>query len=231
MFSMSLLAFAGLTGAATLPLPTSIIPIPDALQGPSTDGFSNPVPHMSNGGNAVCVSGTIPVKASVTQNTYDYSLPENQTVVTETFLDYITPGQNFLDGITTGSQDVSGTYKISATLCTPKDNTTPNGVQLLTHGIGFDRYYWDFTSDYSYVDRAAEAGYASFFYDRLGVGKSQKADPIDVVQAPLEVEIARNFVTMLRNGEIASNEFEKVVGVGHSFGSISKRLQVLQRYG
>ena len=71
----------------------------------------------------------------------------------------------------------------------------PSQVQYLVHGVGFDsRYsqcvsvaldratysmcfsYWDFTVDgsdtYSYVAAAANAGYTTFRYDRLGTGLS-----------------------------------------------------------
>jgi len=63
-------------------------------------------------------------------------------------------------------------------------------------------------------------GYAAFFYDRLSVGMSEKADPISVVQAPLEVGIAQSLSEMLRAGAFANDTFSTVVGVGHSFGSI-----------
>lgn len=192
---------------------------------PSGAGFKYPVPHSSRGGNAVCVSGTVHVPASTSQNVqFSYKIPQNQTQVTETFLDFITPGSNFASSINAGTRNVSGTYALGATLCTPANNTKPKGVQLLTHGVGLDRYYWDFTADYSYVDRAVEAGYATFFYDRLGVGESEKPDALDVVQAPLEVEIANSLATMLRKGAFGGDAFEKIVGVGHSFGSISKSL-------
>lgn len=55
-------------------------------------------------------------------------------------------------------------------------------------------------------------------YDRLGVGKSDTPDGLNVVQAPLEVEIAHQLIQMLRAGKFG--HFSKVVGVGHSFGSI-----------
>jgi pimeloyl-ACP methyl ester carboxylesterase len=54
----------------------------------------------------------------------------------------------------------------------------------------------------------------------LGVGKSAKPDPIEIIQAPLEVEIARVLAYCLRKGHFSGLEFEKVVGAGHSFGSI-----------
>jgi hypothetical protein len=43
--------------------------------------------------------------------------------------------------------------------------------------IGFDGSYWDFAAtdqDYSYVSAAAKAGHATFRYDRLGTGNSEK---------------------------------------------------------
>ena len=84
----------------------------------------------------------------------------------------------------------------------------------------FSGSYWDFAPGSSYVDVAAKYGYASFFYDRLGVGNSDMPDPIQTIQAPLEVEIARVLANSLRNGQFSDNKFQKVAGGGHSFGSI-----------
>lgn len=70
------------------------------------------------------------------------------------------------------------------------------------------------------MDAAADAGYATFLYDRLSVGQSSHPDPIQVVQAPLEIEIAASLIKALRNGSIARTAFSKVVGVGHSYGSV-----------
>lgn len=52
------------------------------------------------------------------------------------------------------------------------------------------------------------------------MGNSDKPDPIQTIQAPLEVEIARVLANSLRNGQFSDNKFQKVVGGGHSFGSI-----------
>lgn len=194
----------------------------EGLTIPSTAGFKFPKLTRSRGGQSQCVSGTVSVQASTDANVQiSYPLPVNQTQVTETTLDYITPGSNFPASILGDSQTVEGTYNLGATLCMPSGSNV-KGVQLLTHGVGFDRYYWDFTSDYSYVDRAAEAGYATFFYDRLGIGQSEKPDAVDTVQTGLEIAIARTLAQSLRKGDFAKKSFDKVVGVGHSFGSISK---------
>lgn len=194
--------------------------IPMGVQAPSTMGFNNATLHPSRGGAAICVSGMIPVHASAMNLAYNYQVPQNESQLTETWVEFITAGSPFMQQIMNGTRNVSGTYDIAATYCLPTNNTKPSSVQLLSHGIGFDRYYWDFAPGYSYVDSAAEAGYGSFFYDRLGVGKSVRPDGLSVVQTPLEVEIAHSLATMLRQGMFAQTNFSKVIGVGHSYGSI-----------
>jgi len=209
----SVLALAGLASAA----------IPAGLQSPPTTGFTNPTVHVSKGGQAVCVSGNVSVFASTSKNLkLNYELPQNQSQVTETFVEFITQGSPFMQNIMGGMLNVSGTYNISSTLCMPPNAGSLNAssVQFLTHGVGFDKSYWDFAPGYSYADVAALAGHPTFFYDRLGVGDSSKPDPITTVQAPLEVEIAVNLISKLRNGTFANTNFAHVIGTGHSFGSI-----------
>lgn len=194
--------------------------IPAGVQAPTTAGFQNATIQPARGGLAVCSSGYVDVHASTMMNLKfkNFEVPTNQSQVTETFLKMATSGSPFMQEIMGGMQSVNGTYKIGATLCTPANNTKPDQVQILTHGVGFDRYYWDFAPGYSWVDVAAQYNHATFFYDRLGVGKSEKADALNVVQAPLEVEIAHQLITQLKSGKFGN--FSKVVGVGHSFGSI-----------
>lgn len=101
-------------------------------------------------------------------------------------------------------------------------------VQFLIHGVGFGLSYWDVAANYSYVDAAALAGYTTFSYDRLGIGMSDHPDPIEVVQAQMEVTIAHELIQSLRAGRIASTAFKHVVGVGHSFGSIQTQALTAQ---
>ena len=93
------------------------------------------------------------------------------------------------------------------------------------HGIGFDRSYWDIpyqTPEYSYIERAVnEYGYSTLAWDRLGIGMSQHGDPLKEIQAPLERAALEALTKMLRDGSISgAPKFEKVVHVGHSFGSV-----------
>jgi hypothetical protein len=104
---------------------------------PSSSGFQRATFHKSNGGNAVCVSGYVPVTATTNDNIkLDLSLPKNQSDVTEFFVASYSVGSTVAKDITLGKATVSGTWNIYATLCTPELNLKPQGVQLLTHGVG-----------------------------------------------------------------------------------------------
>jgi pimeloyl-ACP methyl ester carboxylesterase len=150
-----------------------------------------------------------------------YTGPDNQTVVTETVVEFVQQGSTLSQQVMGEKHNVSGTHNINGKLCFPVGGApSASSVQLLTHGVGFDKSYWDFFSaQYSYQDAAALKGYTTFSYDRLGTGLSDHPDPIQVVQGPLEVAIAHSLIQLLRSGAIGSTSFKKVIGVGHSFGS------------
>lgn len=190
-------------------------------QMPDPAGFQNPTPYSSQGGKAMCVSGLVPVTVSTNSNIkLNFDLPQNQSQVTEAFLDMFSAGSTFAEQLAGGSATVGGNYSIGASYCTPVNNTKPSSVQILTPGIGFARDYWDYAPGYSYADFAAENGYATFLYDRLGNGNSTKPqDGIQTVQGSLHVAILTYLATQLRQGHLAGT-FDKVIGVGHSFGSI-----------
>lgn len=76
----------------------------------------------------------------------------------------------------------------------------------------------------SFVQAAANSGYATVAYDRLGVGRSSKPNGINVTQSPTEVEIANAVAEHLRNGTLVPDNavapVSQVVAVGHSFGAV-----------
>ncbi|KAL4782793.1 Alpha/Beta hydrolase protein [Aspergillus varians] len=135
----------------------------------------------------------------------------------------------------TGVHPVDETFTISAQLCVPRDSDGKT-LQIATHGFGFEKTYWDSELDpekYSYVDAALKAGYSILTYDRLGVGKSDKPDAYNIVQGPVELEILKEITLLARSGGLVQfvlngngtgmveiPEFEKIVLVGHSFGSL-----------
>jgi len=185
--------------------------------------------------NANCYRQTYQV--DVTSNNYVFTNVDsnaNETVLTkllQTFVgDLGNANGNFTSKYLNGGakKNVTATYGISGILCTPKkSNGKPSTtVQLLVHGIGFDSSYYNFVGQdisegYSYVRTAAEHGYTTFRYDRLGTGLSEHPkDAYNTVQGPTDLAILTEITSMLRAGKIGGTSFETIVGVGHSYGSV-----------
>jgi hypothetical protein len=158
------------------------------------------------------------VTASATNLQIKYAEPANQTALTELILESFQINSTLDAQLLGGQTTINGTYGIYSQLCFPASTGTISAtiIQFLIHGSGFDRTYWNVAPGYSYVDYAAEQGYTTFFYDRLSIGLSDRPDAIQVIQIEWQVAIAHELVQLLRSGGIASQKFEKVVGVGHS---------------
>ena len=183
------------------------------------NGFSKSSISYSASKKAICLTGHISVTSNATTYQVLVPAPADQYQTTQFFVDLQRPPFDFGAKIIDGSRPTSGTWKIFSKLCIPN---RPNAaaavrtVQVLTHGITLDSSYWDTAPRYSYVDAAAEAGYATFSYDRLGIGHSDHPDPLQVVQAPLQVEILHSLISKLRVANIGGHRFERIVGVGLS---------------
>jgi pimeloyl-ACP methyl ester carboxylesterase len=115
----------------------------------------------------------------------------------------------------------STAYHVAGWLCA---DGSPAGkiVQVLVHGGTYDHRYWDWPQSpqqYSYIRSATDAGYATFSYDRIGVGASDH--PLDGNSVTIEVAgfVLHQVVQGLRSGGIGGTAFGQVVTVGHSFGS------------
>ncbi|KAL9114738.1 MAG: hypothetical protein Q9227_001417 [Pyrenula ochraceoflavens] len=187
-----------------------------------TMGFKNPSVQSSVGGHATCISGMVDVRASANNTRIKLEEPANQTAVTELVVEALQINSTIGTRLIGSQNHVSGTYEIYSQLCFPSNTGTINAttIQFLIHGIGFDRNYWNVAPGYSYIDYAAEQGYTTFSYDRLGTGLSDHPDPIQIVQIQLQLAIGHQLVQLLRTGGISNHKFEHVVGVGHSFGSL-----------
>jgi hypothetical protein len=185
-------------------------------------GFLKAKTTYSSGGYAVCIKGQIEVAATTHENQkLLFDSPVDQYAATAAVIEYLQANSTLFSRICGGPATVSGIFKIEAKICFPKNGiVSSDTIQFLIHGIGFTQDYWDFAKGYSYIDVAAKAGYTTFSYDRLGVGGSDHPDPIQIVQALLQVEIAHSMVLSLRHGKFGGRRFKNVIGVGHSFGSI-----------
>jgi pimeloyl-ACP methyl ester carboxylesterase len=113
-------------------------------------------------------------------------------------------------------------FQVVGTLCWRgllRDQT----VQLLVHGSTASRVYWDLpvrSELYSYVRRATQAGFATFNFERIGIGASDRPPGADVTLTS-NAFVLHQVVQSLREGTLAGVAFQRVIGVGHSFGSRS----------
>ena len=181
----------------------------------------NPQNQSSAGGGAQCIVGFVKVNVQASNTKLNLDNPTSQAELTDTLLNIVKPGGTFTKDVVSGLKNVSGTCKIYSKLCLPRkaNLSSLDTVQFLTHGGSLTSSYWDIAPGNSYVDAAANAGYATFSYDRLGSGRSDRPDPIQVVQGSLQVEIMHQLVQALRDGVIGGHSFKTVVGVAHSLGS------------
>ncbi|KAF0324685.1 ctr copper transporter family protein [Colletotrichum asianum] len=120
-------------------------------------------------------------------------------------------------------QQINGTFTIRATHCRPRiESTNPKSLQLLVHGITYDRAMWSGFGfpQYDWQTYATSLGYHTLAIDRLGHGiESPHPDPFAVVQGPLEVEIIHSLLHTVRQGRSKLGDLNKIIYVGHSYRS------------
>ncbi len=127
---------------------------------------------------AQCMNYTIPLTVTSDNFVFNISKFENNYDVVDVITNIARKDSNTTFHPVAGRHNVTATYTISGTFCSPK---SPSGrektVLLATHGIAYDGRYWNSAykpEEYNFVEAAITQGYSVFFYDRLGVGKSQK---------------------------------------------------------
>ncbi|KAM0708336.1 hypothetical protein Q7P35_004987 [Cladosporium inversicolor] len=175
-----------------------------------------------------CTNITVPVDLTARNGEYNYEAPQNNIEVTNFILDNTQQGANYSQAILKDYKTVKGHYKLAGTYCVPGDGHSdkkPKTLQILTHGIGFDRSYWNVpfnAGNYSYSAVATDKyGYATFSWDRLGIGMSSHGDPVQEIQTALEVDALRALTEALRDGCVDGvDDYDKFIHAGHSFGSI-----------
>lgn len=88
-----------------------------------------------------CTNVSVPVTIKSRNAVFGGTILPLTNLDATTFVQNVTQqGQNFTATALTGYADVLGTYNISAQFCAPSVNNASNPtVQILTHGIGFDK--------------------------------------------------------------------------------------------
>jgi len=87
-----------------------------------------------------CMNMSVPVTIAARTGIFNIDVPQTSLDATIFIQNQTQQGRNFSDLALTGYTTTSGTYNISAQFCSPTVNNLTNpAVQVLTHGIGFDK--------------------------------------------------------------------------------------------
>ena len=116
----------------------------------------------------------------------------------------------------------SGPAEIAATLVTPK-HSSPSGLTVYVHGLGFDRSFWSFDAvpGLDYATAMASAGHASLLIDRLGYGDSTKPDG-NASCVRVQADIVHQVIAQLPAG---FPQFTRLALVGHSAGALVSQVE------
>ena len=150
--------------------------------------------------------------------------PANQQVLVESEIMMSEAGNTIMQQIAAAPKiSTQGTYSLYFEYCEPSSGN-PKGIFQTHHGIVGNAAYWnvqiDGSTNNSFAESAAAAGWSTLSYDRLGVGNSSHPDGIQVVQESYEIAQSIGIAEALRNGYLSDlGSFSTVVGVGHSYGS------------
>ncbi|KAI0437884.1 hypothetical protein F4803DRAFT_570309 [Xylaria telfairii] len=134
-----------------------------------------------------------------------------------------------------GTVPAAGTFNISALYCesTAKVKGREGTIQYLLHGLLSNKEYWngidfpepEFRGQYSWISHAASQGYATLAIDNLGNGKSDRPDPINIVQTPMQISVIYSILRGIRAGSLPGvPKYDKVIMGTHSYGSVLGRL-------
>jgi hypothetical protein len=86
-----------------------------------------------------CTNFTIPVDISSRQGLFREVPTASNLDATAFAQDFTRIGQNYTAVLLQDYQTLKGSYKISAKFCTPDNGSKSSVIQVLNHGIGFDK--------------------------------------------------------------------------------------------
>ena len=89
-----------------------------------------------------CVNMTVPVTISARTGVFNIAVPQTNLDAITFTQNQTQQGRNFTQTALSGYATTAGTYNISTQFCVPSSmnaSTAKPTVQILTHGIGFDK--------------------------------------------------------------------------------------------
>ncbi|KAK7432913.1 hypothetical protein QQZ08_000384 [Neonectria magnoliae] len=152
-----------------------------------------------------CIQLDVPVEVSATNFQYETSRIDSNIDATGWLWDMYTWSHPTGEAIITGTIEVHEEFTIGAQLCVPHGSNKSSILQIASHGLAFDKRYWDVSSNpeqHNYVDAALGKGYSILTYDRIGTGGSTKPDAYTIMQSPTEVEVLKELTKLARSGKL-----------------------------
>jgi pimeloyl-ACP methyl ester carboxylesterase len=107
-------------------------------------------------------------------------------------------------------------YDVAGTLCWSGELDGKTLIVTVS-GAGYDSVYWDFPYEadtYSFVRAALRRGYATFNFDRPGMGRSERPFGLSL-QVDNQAYVLAQVIESLKGAD----DYRAVATVGHSFGS------------
>ncbi len=87
-----------------------------------------------------CMNMTVSVDISARTAVFNLPVPQTNLEATAFIQNFTQQGRNFTDSALAGYNTTAGKYNISTQFCVPTVNNVTNPtLQILTHGIGFDK--------------------------------------------------------------------------------------------
>lgn len=107
-----------------------------------------------------CLNQTVPVDIESRNAVFDTNtIPHSNIDVTWFIQNMTRQGHNFTDEALTGYNTIRGTYNISTQYCWDDQTTSDSPtLQILTHGIGFDKTYVPLDASVAHTDRFSATG-------------------------------------------------------------------------
>ncbi|KAI9164123.1 hypothetical protein HJFPF1_05760 [Paramyrothecium foliicola] len=139
-------------------------------------------------------------------------------------LDFYYAGFNGTGPPAVATQTISQNYTMHGTYCQPIVQNNLDTLQVLVHGISYNKSMWSglgFGPQYDWHIFANSQGYHTLAIDRLAHGSNTHfPNPLEVIQGPMLVESLHEIIHIARNqfNNPLGRTFSRIALISHSYG-------------